>query len=343
MPLRIFGKNPAGIRLQRIKASPNYRNNAFQNLVPTDVTLKDASYVKMMKDFIYKSPEATPPQTLPTVKTDLLQLKADKPVIVWFGHSSYMIRYKEKTILVDPVLSGQASPVSGFGKAFKGSDIYHFDELPASDLIVITHDHYDHLDYKTITRLKSKTGAFVTSLGVGSHLEHWGVPAEKITELDWWESTQHDADIHLTATPARHFSGRGVLRNKTLWSSFVLRLYDYKILIGGDSGYGDHFTQIGLNYGPFDVAILESGQYGDAWPYIHMFPEQTVQAAIDLGAKTLLPVHWGKFALAYHAWNEPIQRVLKQAEKVQMPVLVPQIGMPLQLSVAESQEIWWKM
>jgi L-ascorbate metabolism protein UlaG (beta-lactamase superfamily) len=213
---------------------------------------------------------------------------------------------------------------------------------PFSELTIITHDHYDHLDHKTITRLSSKTGAFVTSLGVGSHLEHWGVPADKITELDWWESTNHDADIHLTATPARHFSGRGVLRNKTLWSSFVLRLYDYKILIGGDSGYGEHFTQIGLNHGPFDVAILEAGQYGDAWPYIHMFPEQTVQAALDLKAKTLLPVHWGKFALAYHAWNEPIQRVLNQAQKQQMPVLVPQIGKPLQLSIVESQEIWWK-
>jgi hypothetical protein len=138
MPLRIFGKNPAGIRLQRIKASSNYRNNAFQNLVPTDVTLKNASYVKMMKDFIFKSPEATPSQTLPTIKTDLLQLNAHNPVIVWFGHSSYMIRYKEKTVLVDPILSGQASPVSGFGKAFAGSDIYTSDDLP----FLRTHHYY---------------------------------------------------------------------------------------------------------------------------------------------------------------------------------------------------------
>ncbi len=341
MQMPVFGKNPSGERLKRIEKSPNYKDGAFQNLTLTEVTLKSASFIGLMKDFINKPASSAPIQALPSVKTDLKNLQADKPMIVWFGHSSYFIKSKGKTILVDPVLSGNASPVSLFGKSFPGTDVYKVDDFPPIDLVIITHDHYDHLDYKTISGLIPKTSKFCTPLGVGAHLEHWGVSPSSIVELDWWEGTKLDADIELIATPARHFSGRGLQRGKTLWTSYVLKLDGYSIALGGDSGYEDHFKKIGATYGPFDLAILEAGQYGKDWPYIHMMPEQTVQAAKDLGAKVLFPVHWGKFALAYHAWNEPIQRVLKSAAEGQLKITTPRIGEPIVLDSLYNQQTWW--
>jgi L-ascorbate metabolism protein UlaG (beta-lactamase superfamily) len=342
MLFKIFGKNPAGARQKKIEQSVHFKNGVFNNLTPTDVMLKDTSYIRLMRDFFNKPNTNVPSTPIPAIKTDLQQLPADQPVIVWFGHSSYLIKYQGTTILVDPVLSGQASPVAGFGKAFTGTNIYDFSDLPPIDIVIITHDHYDHLDYKTILELKNTPARFYTALGVGAHLELWGVEPGKITELDWWQSTQIDTNLQLTATPARHFSGRSFQRNKTLWASFVLKLYGYRLLLGGDSGYGDHFRQIGASHGPFDLAILEAGQYGDKWPYIHMFPDETVRAAMDLQARMLLPVHWGRFALAYHAWYEPIERVMEYAEKVYYPVIIPQIGKPIRLKIPEMQERWWK-
>jgi L-ascorbate metabolism protein UlaG (beta-lactamase superfamily) len=342
MLFKVLGKNPAGDRLKRIQQSPHYKENSFQNLSLTDVMLKDTSYLQLTKDFLSKSTSSSPLTAIPAVKTDLKNLPADEPVIVWFGHSSYLIKYKQTTLLIDPVLSSHASPVSFFGKPFKGTTLYTAADLPPLDAVIITHDHYDHLDYQTILYLKDTPAKFYTPLGVGAHLEYWGVKRENITELDWWESRQIATGSTFTATPARHFSGRGFQRNQTLWASFVLNLHQYTLLLGGDSGYGTHFQQIGETYGPFDLAILEAGQYGDKWPYIHMFPEETVQAAIDLHAKCLLPVHWGKFALAYHAWTEPIERVLAYAEKVRYPVMIPLIGRPLSLEVPENQVTWWK-
>ncbi len=343
MLIKSMGKNPDGKELQRIKKSENYKGGQFQNQVPTEVTRKNASYVKMMKDFINKPKSTIPPGIIPSVTTDLHQLQTNKPVVIWFGHSSYLIRYLDKTILVDPVLKGQASPVSFFGRPFKGTAIYQVADLPPVDAVIITHDHYDHLDFATISELKSGQAKFYTPLGVGSHLAYWGVQPEYITELDWWEHLRVDEHMQLTATPARHFSGRALVRNKTLWASFVLNLYDFTIMIGGDSGYGAHFKEIGASYGPFDLAILEAGQYGDDWPFIHMLPEETVQAAIDLQAATLLPVHWGKFTLAFHPWNEPVQRVVNYANKINMPVIIPRIGKPILLDMPIVEDNWWKI
>ena len=198
-------------------------------------------------------------------------------------------------------------------KAFDGSDIYTVDDFPEIDFLILTHDHYDHLDYKTIKKLKPKVKTIYCSLGLSSHLIYWGFNENIITEMDWWQTNKMADDMTLTAAPARHFSGRGLKRYKTLWSSFILKTSSYNLYLGGDSGYDSHFKEIGEKYGPFDIAILESGQYNTAWPLIHMMPEQTVQAALDLKAKVLLPVHWGKFTLAMHPWNEPVQRVLKAA------------------------------
>jgi L-ascorbate metabolism protein UlaG (beta-lactamase superfamily) len=296
---------------------------------------------KMLRDFLNKPKTTVPQVALPSVKTDLRHLPDEAPVIVWFGHSSYLIRHQGISVLVDPVFSGNASPVAFFGKSFPGSDVYSPGDFGNIDMLIITHDHYDHLDYKTITQLQPKIKHFYTGLGVGAHLEYWGVPAAKITELDWWETYKDDDQTALIAAPARHFSGRGFKRNQTIWSSFILKLNGYTLFVGGDSGYDSTFKTVGEKYGPFDIAMLEAGQYGDDWPYIHMLPEQTVQASIDLKAKVLLPVHWGKFALAYHEWNEPIRRVVRSAAEKGVQLTTPKIGEPVVLGQQYPNSQWW--
>lgn len=336
-----FGHDPAKVRLERIKRSPNYRDGAFQNIETTAVMRQDASYRSMLTDFFNKPKDNVPPKPIPSVRTDLKALTDSTPTIVWFGHSSYLIKSKGITILVDPVFSGNASPVSFFGKAFPGADVYSVDDMPDIDMLVLTHDHYDHLDYKTITQLIPKVKKFYTALGVGAHLEYWGIPADRIVELDWWESQSAASDIALTAVPARHFSGRSFTRGKTLWTAFVLKLHGYTLFLGGDSGYGKHFREIGEKYGPFDLAMLECGQYGKDWPNIHMFPEEVATAGQDLRAKTILPVHWAKFSLALHPWNEPIQRLLKTAKEKTMDVTTPKIGEPVVVNLSYPETVWW--
>ena len=341
MSFKISGKLPSGKLKERIQQSPNYKNGAFQNLSVTPMKPEGVTYWKMMKEFFKKHPDTVPPAALPVVKTDLNKLDSTEPVIVWFGHSSYLIRIDNKNFLVDPVFSGNAAPVSFMVKAFPGSNEYKAEDMPAIDYLILTHDHYDHLDFKTIRKLKNKVANVICSVGISSHLKHWGMEENKITELDWWKGAQLDVDIKITAAPARHFSGRGTKRGQTLWSSFILETAVYTIYIGGDSGYDSHFKEIGEKFGPFDLAILESGQYNVMWPLIHMMPEEMVQAAVDLKAKAILPVHWGKFRLGMHPWNEPIKRVLEKAKELNVPVMTPKMGEPLTLNTQFTGTGWW--
>ena len=341
MSLRITGKLPSGKHLDKIKQSPNYKRNGFQNLSPTPMKPDDISYWKMLSEFMKKSKGKVPPGLLPSVETDLNKLDNTNPVIVWFGHSSYLIRIENKNFLIDPVFSGNAAPLSFMVKAFPGSNIYKPEDMPTIDYLILTHDHYDHLDFKTVRKLRSKVSKIYCSLGVSSHLRYWGFDMNKLTEMDWWESKQLEQNISLTAAPARHFSGRGIKRGQTFWSSFILKTKDHNLYLGGDSGYDSHFKEIGNKLGPFDIAILEAGQYNTMWPYIHMMPEETVQAAVDLNAKALLPVHWGKFTLAMHAWTDPIKRVLEKAKELKVKVLTPKIGQPLILNDGFVSESWW--
>ncbi len=216
------------------------------------------------------------------------------------------------------------------------------EDFPDPDMVLITHDHFDHLDYETILKLKSRAKHFYTSLGVASHLVSWGVDREKITELDWWEEASQVEGIKWIAAPARHFSGRTFKRNRTLWSSFILETSGYRIYLGGDSGYDTHFKEIGERYGPFDLALLECGQYNPLWANIHMMPEETVQAALDLKSKLLLPVHWGKFTLSLHPWTDPIQRVTKEAALKGVAITTPMIGEPLVISEDYPVKHWWE-
>lgn len=340
--IKSLGKNPSGKRLERMKQSPNYKNNAFQNLSHTDQLSKDTSYAKIMKDQMNKSKRVEPTKVLPFVKTDLHTINSEEPVIVWFGHSSYLLKINGKTILVDPVFSGNASPFSFMIKAFKGADEYKAEHMPNIDLLLLTHDHYDHLDFKTLKLLRSKIKQIYCPLGVGSHLEHWGFEESRITELDWWETGSFVNDIEITAAPARHYTGRTMVRSKMLWASYVLKTKSHSIYLGGDSGYDAHFKMIGEQYGPFDIALLESGQYNTSWPNIHMMPEETVQASIDLKANILFPMHWGKFALAMHDWDEPIKRVLKNANELNVKVTTPMIGEPLTISKYYETKFWWE-
>lgn len=339
--IKRFGKPPEGERLQRIKNSPNYKDGSFKNVENTSVNPDDVSIFRILQKMIFRPSSVRPSGEIPNVKTDLSKLNPNGNTVVWFGHSSYFIQVKNFRILVDPVFSGNASPFRFFGKAFDGADHYDAEDIPPVDLLILTHDHYDHLDYPVIKKIQKKVTSIVTSLGVGSHLEAWGVEDNKINELNWWEEHQVDSNVKVTATPSRHFSGRSTKRAQTLWSSFVLEIDNLKIFIGGDSGYDGTFKKIGSKYGPFDLAFLECGQFGKYWPQIHMFPEQTVQAAVDLQAKKVMPVHWGKFVLSYHPWNEPIQRFVSAAEKAGFEYFSPRIGEAVDLAVKYEQQPWW--
>lgn len=339
-----FGKLPSGARLERIRKSPNYKDGSFQNLTKTQMLAEGASYPKMLVNFFSKGIDREPVDTLPSVKTDLKNLPDDKITLIWFGHSSYFIRWKGRNILIDPVFSERASPFQFIGKkAYPIQTPYDLGDFPEQiDLVIITHDHYDHLDYNTIKALAPRVKQFYTSLGVGSHLEYWDIESAKISELDWWEHKSFDSGLEIIAAPARHFSGRGLKRNQTLWSSFILKADSGSIYIGGDSGYDPAFKAIGDQYGPFDLALLECGQYNAMWPNIHMMPEEVAQASIDLKAKVFMPVHWSKFTLALHTWKDPIERTTKAAEKLGAVITTPLIGQPVVLGEDLPKNRWWE-
>lgn len=339
-----FGKAPSGDRLERIKQSPNYRDGRFQNVHYTPDLTKGYSYIGILYNFFFgKDPRNRPADQLPAVKTDLHQLDPETNLLVWFGHSSYLLQLEGKRYLVDPVFCGNASPIPGSNRSFKGTDIYTAADMPSIDYLLITHDHYDHLDYETIRALKDKVRQVICGLGVGAHLEYWGYSAAKIVEKDWNERIVLNAEATLYTLPARHFAGRSFSRNNTLWLSFLLETPTRKIYMGGDSGYDTHFSAIGKQFGPVDLAILDNGQYNVAWQAIHMLPEEVLKASEDLGAKRLFPVHSSKFALALHPWDEPLKRISTQAKTAKIPFITPMIGQVVQLddSTQNFQE-WWK-
>ena len=339
-----FGRKPSGERLAVIEKSSHYKDGQFQNISQTPDLAEGVSYFTVMRKFFFgKSKREKPKEALPSKKEDLLHLDPKEDVLVWFGHSSYFMQVDGKTFLVDPVLSGNASPLSFTTKAFAGSDVYNVEDFPEIDYLFITHDHWDHLDYKTVVQLKPKVKKIITGLGTGEHLERWGFDMTKVIEKDWYETIDLGNGFIVHTTPGRHFSGRTFTRNKALWMSFVLQTPSYKLFLGGDSGYDTFFKEIGNKYGPFDLVILESGQYNEYWKYIHMLPEQVVMAARDLKAKRLMPVHWGKFSLALHDWDEPITKVSELAKEQELPLVTPMIGekVDMQDTVKVYPE-WWK-
>jgi L-ascorbate metabolism protein UlaG (beta-lactamase superfamily) len=338
-----FGKRPTGMRLELIKNSPNYKNNSFQNLSHTPSLTEGVSMFSVLKEFVFNKNEfKKPSQNIPTTKTDLLQLNPLENVVVWFGHSSYFIQIDGKKILVDPVLSDNASPLSFTTKAFEGTNVYNTEDFPEIDYLFISHDHWDHLDYKTIMKLKSKIKTIICGLGTGAHFEHWGFDSNSIIEKDWNETITLKDGFEIHTVPARHFSGRSFTRNKALWMSFVLKTPSSKLFIGGDSGYDAHFAEIGNQFGPFDLAFLENGQYDKSWKYIHMMPNEVLQAAIDLKTKALFPVHSSKFTLANHNWNEPLSKISKLAEATEIKLITPLIGEKTNIHTEKIFPKWWE-
>lgn len=336
-----FGAKADGQRLKSMKEKSNYKDGAFDNLEYTPALAEGVTYYDLLKSFFFeKKIRVVPKDPIPVIKTDLKQLPLDSNLYIWFGHSSYYLQIDKKRILVDPVFSKYASPIRYSVTAFDMEYEYLSEDIPEIDILVITHDHWDHLDYNTFQQLKTKVKHIITGLGVGAHLEKWGYPSSQISELYWGESTNIDG-LDFTSTTSRHFSGRSFKRNTTLWSSFVLQTSKMKIFIGGDSGYGRHFKEIGEKYGPFDYVILENGQYNEKWKYIHMMPEEVVKVSQELKAKYLIPVHSSKFPLSMHAWDDPLIRVAEEAEIKNVNIITPKIGEIVNLNAYKKWDEWW--
>lgn len=348
MQTKPFGKHPEGQRLARIEQSVHYKAGKFVNHLPTEVQTTDKPLWKIWYDFLFQQIDhLTPNRPLPVVKTDLQQLSREKNFIVWFGHSSYLIQLDGKRFLVDPVLVS-GSPLSFANKMFQGTNLYQPQDMPDFDYLVITHDHWDHLDYEAVIQLKNKMKEkVITSLGVGAHLEYWGYPAERIIEMDWNEEIELENHFKITALPARHFSGRGVVRNKTLWSSFMLEVPGETIYLGGDSGYDPIYQEIGQRFN-ISLALMENGQYNKDWANIHIQPEQLTLAVKALRPKRLMTVHNAKFALARHDWRAPLEQIYRNAQKENFNLFTPKIGDVFYFSEqgeADSpnfREPWWQ-
>lgn len=322
---------------------PSYYNGAFHSLYSPLDTASHAGVPrsKLRKELFgrFKRPRLSQP--IPHVKQNLRDTVFTELTVVWFGHSSYLIQSNGFTILVDPVLSGHASPLWLVNRNYEGSNEYSLKDLPAVDMLLITHDHYDHLDYKTVRKLRKTVEKVVAPVGVGRTLDRWNVPEELTHEVYWGDTLTLADGVRLISTPAQHFSGRRFKRNKTLWTSYVLDMHGYRLFLGGDGGYNRHFKDIGDEYGPFDLAILENGQYSPYWRNSHAYPEQTAQAALDLRAKMVLPVHWAKFSATFHPWNEPVVRLLNAADSLGVQVTVPQIGEPYTVGSPPKRTVWW--
>jgi L-ascorbate metabolism protein UlaG (beta-lactamase superfamily) len=338
--MAMFGRLPRENRLKRIERSLNYKNGAFHNVHEMPLLLRNL--IRSGLEFLLKNEaKLKPKHSLPAIKMDLKNLDPNEDVLVWFGHSSYFIQINGKRILVDPLFSNVSSPFFFFPKAFKGSNLYQADDMPEIDYLIITHDHWDHLDYKTVLRLKSKIKWIICPLGVGEHFEYWRFNVDHIQEMDWNEEITLDKDLMIFCLPAQHFSGRGLRRNKSLWGSFLLKTRDFSCYIGGDSGYGTHYKEIGNRFGVVDLAVLDSGQHNQNWQHVHMLTDEVAKATHDLKAQRLLPAHICKIRLAYHSWDEPLNELSELIDKEKL--LTPMIGEKVHLKFGNNTTSrWWK-
>lgn len=337
-----FGRAPRGERLERIKKSPNYKDGKFHNMIPTVAMATDKSAIVSLYEFLYrKTKDLTPAQNIPAIKTDLKLFNKEEDLLVWLGHSSLFMQVSGKRILVDPSLI-IASPLSAFNKAFKGADLYRPENIPDIDYIIISHDHWDHLDYNTMLEMKNRTKKVICPLGVGEHLEYWGFTKNQIIELDWNENVILENNIVVSALPARHFSGRGFIGGKALWASYMLQSPLGNIYISGDTGYDPHFLEIKKRFGRINLAIMENGQYNEDWKYIHLMPDDLVKAVKDLNPDRLLTVHNSKYAEARHAWYEPLDNISRAAERESFPLITPMIGETVRLKDStQTFGKWW--
>lgn len=342
-----LGGRWTSVDIARMEGSEAYQDGRFHNSDPAPIRMVDRSPGDSRLDFFKGRKERLPQSPIHTVFPDVERMIAAPSTgmsVTWFGHSTAIIEIEGLMLLTDPVFVPRPSPLPGLGpKAFPGSLAIRTDELPNFDAILISHDHYDHLDRRSILALVDSTDTIIVPLGVKAHLRRWKIPENKIVELDWWQSHEVRNGIKLTATPAQHFSGRNPFeQNRTLWAGWAIRGSSHSIFFGGDSGYSTEFSVIGDRCGPFDITMLDSAQYSIYWPAIHMHPHEVVKAHQDLGGDVLLPIHWGKFNLSLHHWTEPIERVLAEAEVTGVHVATPLIGETFRFGDPVPENTWWR-
>lgn len=339
-----FGGNVTKVEREEFKDYPTYNEEEeiFENLVETNMDMDFASIWSLLKEYTRSDSTRSPGEDIRTLAyEDFAQDTV--PKLMWFGHSAFLLQIDGKNILLDPMLSEVPSPFDFMGEPRYSHELpTEIEELPQIDFVIISHDHYDHLDYESIEQLKAKTKQFLVPAGVGVHLKRWGIEDSQIHELYWWEEIELE-NLNFAFTPARHFSGRGLFnRFETLWGAWVIKSESQNIFFSGDGGYGDHFKQIGDKYGPFDLTMIECGQYNERWDEIHMMPEESVQACIDLQSEMAMPIHWGAFTLALHSWTDPVVRFSAKADELNLPYITPEIGEKVRIGLDFPQKRWWE-
>lgn len=314
----------------------------YRNQIPTDVSFNPKDIIGLMTDYFKMKTKLRPVKNLPIVLSNKNNESLES--VTWFGHSASLLKIEGKKLLLDPMFGDASSPFPVFNsKRYSGAFSLEHDELQEIDAIIISHNHYDHLNYKSIMRLKDRAKHFYVPTGVAQYLIKWGISPSKISEHNWWDEITFD-NIKLVCAPARHFSGRSMTdRDCSLWCSWLILGQETKVFFSGDSGYAPHFKEIGENYGPFDLTLMECGQYDTRWSAIHMLPEETVQAHIDVKGELLVPIHWGAFTLALHEWSDPIERVTKEANRLGVNIATPQIGEAITLQSKDyPTAAWWR-
>lgn len=341
-----FGALPSGERKERILRSPNYRDGRFQNRYPMPPSLQRPSLgdrVKILWRFLFDRPkDVRPTDSIPVVHHDLKKLDRSEDLIVWFGHSGYLLQMDGVRYLIDPVFV-EGAPFGIMNGFFRGTKVFDVADLPEIDYLIITHDHWDHLDYHVAKELQNRVRKVYTGLGVGAHLERWGYRPDQIVELDWDESTPTAEGGRVHCLPTQHFSGRGLTSAQSLWASFVLQGPKHSVYVGGDGGFSPHYAVIGKQFPQLDLAILENGQYSEQWSGIHMLPEHLGETMHALGAKRILTVHHAKFALSMHPWKEPLEHAKHLRDEEGFPILMPRIGQIVRYTDSTfTTDDWWE-
>ena len=324
-----FGSKPSSTDISKYSLSPQWNGKGFVNAVNTKIDVNFFTLPKLLYRQFCKKENREPATKLPSRPFNRVEFEKSDSCMkgIWYGHSAVLMRLDNAVVFIDPMLGPDAAPISPFSiNRFSDNTLSIIDDLPEIDLVLISHDHYDHLDYASISKLSIKTKHFFVAMGVARHLKGWGIEASKITEFDWWDKRSFN-EMEITFTPTRHFSGRGLRDNgKGLWGGWAFKTAQGKIWFSGDGGYGEHFKEIGKRLGPFDLAFMECGQYNELWHQIHMYPEESIQAAIDANAKKVIPVHWGAFSLAQHSWTDPAERFVNEAKNKGMDYCLPALG-----------------
>ena len=341
-----FGALPSGERKERILHSPNYRDGRFQNRYPMPPSLQRPSLgdrVKILWRFLFDRPkDIRPTDSIPVVHHDLKKLDRSEDLIVWFGHSGYLLQMDGVRYLIDPVFV-EGAPFGIMNAFFRGTKVFDVADLPEIDYLIITHDHWDHLDYHVAKELQRRVRKVYTGLGVGAHLERWGYRPDQIVELDWDESTPMAEGGRVHCLPTQHFSGRGLTSAQSLWASFVLQGTKHSVYVGGDGGFSPHYAVIGKQFPQLDLAILENGQYSEQWSGIHMLPEHLGETMHALGAKRILTVHHTKFALSMHPWKEPLEHAKRLRDEEGLPIMMPRIGQIVRYTDSTfTTDDWWE-